>query len=126
MNHNHIKMYQDVGNYSHILGASPYQQIEILFEKALKDIRLAIKGMQENKPNIKGIGIVSADNIVCYLRECLNLEQGGELALKLDKIYAHLTQELFFANAENNPQKLEACLLILTNLKTWWEKVDAK
>ena len=118
-----VKMYQDVGLYSEVLGASNYKQIELLIAKAKSCLRAAAGAIENQDVVSKCKSLSRANDIVCYLRDCLNLDVEGDIAHRLDGIYAHLEKQILLANLENNVEKLRECDAIIVNIQTWWEKV---
>lgn len=122
---NVLDIYNDIGSYSEALGASGHRQIQLLLEKLLTDIKQGMAAMKNNDISKKCKCISSANNIVSYLRDCLNFEADPNLATKLDKIYGHLEDQLFIANAKNLDSALNDCLTIATNIKNWWDHVPA-
>lgn len=120
---NHVKMYQDVGLYSEVLGASNYKQIELLIAKAKSCLHAAADAIENQDNPSKCKHLSRANDIVCYLRDCLSFDVEGDIAHRLDGIYAHLEKQIFWANAENSVEKLRGCEAIIVNIQTWWEKV---
>ncbi len=117
------KVYSEIGAYSEVLGASSHRQIQMLLEKLLSQLNVAIAAIENNQTVEKCKRISSANNIVNYLRDCLNFEDKSSIAQRLDAIYAHLEKQLFFANAGSDPAILRKCIVIVNNVKTWWDNV---
>lgn len=121
---NNLNIYREISKFSEVAGASNYQQIHLLIKKLEEDIHLAIQGIQTNDLTKKTSAFSNAADIVIYLRDCLSMESGGELAEKLYNIYTHLEYELFFSQVENNIEKLKKCQIIVGNIKTWWDNIQ--
>ncbi len=121
---NGLDIYSSIGTFSEVLGASGHRQIQMLFTNLLTRINQANLAIDNNDIIKKCASISAANDIVIYLRECLNFSADKTLATRLDKIYAHLEKQLFTANASNDKPALENCKEVITNLKTWWDKLD--
>ena len=132
-----LKAYQDVGKYSEVLGASSQKQIEMLIVRAKSDIRGAMGAIEHQDVATKCKCISNAHGIVSYLQECLNQnlknDAETELAQRLKAIFSHLETQLLKANIESDMHTvpdpsgslklLQECLVIMSNIQSWWEKV---
>ena len=89
-------MYEDVQNYlqHQVLSASPAQLIDMLYDRACRDLNSAKEFFTD--PNDRNAiceavkFVVHAQRIITELKRCLNLEQGGELADNLDRLYEYM------------------------------------
>ena len=122
---NHLETYSDIGTYSEVLGASPFRQIQLLLEKLASSVNQASIAMNDKNISKKCQCIVNANDIVSYLRDCLDFSTEDSVAPRLDAIYAHLEKQLFIANSANSQAALDECATIITNIKTWWDNVGA-
>ncbi len=121
---NTLNVYNEIGVYSEVLGASSHRQIQMLLEKVVTQLTLAISAIEKNQVPEKCKLISSANNIVLYMQDCLNFKDTSSIALRLDAIYDHLEKQLFIANARNNPVILHQCITIVNNILTWWNNVS--
>lgn len=121
---NGLDIYNSIGAFSEVLGASGHRQIQMLFANLLTRIDQASLAIDNNNIVKKCSSISAANDIVIYLRECLNFSVDKTLATRLDRIYAHLEKQLFAANASNSKPSLDNCREIINNLKTWWDKLN--
>lgn len=120
---NHLETYNDIGTYSEVLGASPFRQIQLLLEKLADSVAQANIALNHKDIVKKCQLIVKANDIVSYLRDCLDFSAADNLAYRLDAIYAHLEKQLFLANSANDLKALAECSIIINNIKTWWDNV---
>lgn len=121
---NGLEIYSNIGAFSEVLGASGHRQIQMLLDKLLVRVHQASLAIDNNDVSKKCTSLSAANDIVVYLRDCLNFSADKALATRLDKIYAHLEKQLFTANASNSKPPLENCSEIINNLKTWWAKLN--
>ena len=120
---NGLEMYNEVGVYSEVLGASSQRQIQMLLERLLTQLSVAMSAIEREEINEKCKQISRANSIVMYLRDCLNPSDKSSIALRLDAIYGHLEAQLFLANARNDAAILQQCITIVSNIKSWWDNV---
>lgn len=116
--------YQQVSLETKVSQASPHQLIVLLFDGALNAIRLASLHIERGNIAGKGAAISKAINIIDNgLKSCLDLEQGGEIAENLDRLYHYMTQQLVLANLHNDRQKLQTCFNLLDNIAESWREI---
>lgn len=120
-----VHVYNNIGVYSEALGANSHRQIQMLLEKVLTQMTIAISAIEQKQIPEKCKRISSANTIIVYLRECLNLEVKSPIAAKLDAIYTHLEKQLFYANLNSSIDHINECITIVKNIKTWWDNVAA-
>ncbi|PKN09017.1 MAG: flagellar export chaperone FliS [Deltaproteobacteria bacterium HGW-Deltaproteobacteria-8] len=89
----------------------------LLYDTAIKHIKLAKDKMAERDFAAKGILISKAIEIVSELHESLNKEKGGEVAKNLSKVYFLCNTRLLQANIEMNPARLDEVVGILSGLR---------
>lgn len=133
-----LDMYEDVGKYSEVLGASSQKQLELILAKAKLNIQNAIKALEHQDIQRKCEFIGKAYAIIEYLQSCVRIDIEGEvesgLAQRLNATFMYLQQQLFKANTDSDIKKLkegdhssikmlEECAQIISNLHAWWEKV---
>ena len=117
--------YRQVGVASLVDGASPHRLIQMLMEGGLTRLAQARGAMERNQTALKGELVSKAIAIVGGLRQALNLEQGGELAVNLDNLYAYMTTRLMEANLKNDPAILEEVADLLREVKSGWDAIAA-
>ena len=116
--------YKQVNLETSVSQASPHQLIVLLFDGALNAIRLADLYIQKGDIAGKGKAISKAINIIDNgLKSCLNLEQGGEIAENLDRLYYYISQQLVLANLHNDREKLQTCFDLLDNIAQAWREI---
>lgn len=89
----------------------------LLYDTAIKHIKLAKDKIAERDFAAKGILISKAIEIVSELHESLNKEKGGEVAKNLSKVYFLCNTRLLQANIELNPNRLDEVVGILSGLR---------
>ena len=120
-----MRQYQSVNTQAQAIEADPHRLIQMLFEGGLTRLAQARGAMERNQTALKGELVSKAIAIVGGLRQALNLEQGGELAVNLDNLYAYMTTRLMEANLKNDPAILEEVADLLREVKSGWDAIAA-
>lgn len=117
---NYIDTYKDISISSEVMGASPENQISLLFEKLHQNILISIQAINTKNTALKCKRLANANDIVLYFIDCLDFNADPQMAETLNGIYHHLQKLLFWANAKNDLEKLNEAKTISQNLYTWW------
>jgi len=104
--------------------ADPGRLVELLFERAVRDLRNANELWPELRTSPTAIHlVVHAQCILLELQKSLNLEQGGELALHLARLYQFIQGELASATETRNEEsmrKINVVIELLSSLGDAW------
>ncbi|APW40477.1 flagellar export chaperone FliS [Rhodoferax koreense] len=113
--------YKRVGVETSIDGASPHQLICLLFDALLLSLAKARGALERNDMELKGKEISRAVRILEEgLKDGLNKEQGGELAVNLLGVYNYSISRLTMANVKNDAALIgEVSELIKTVFEAW-------
>lgn len=109
-----------------VVTSSGVQLIVLLYDAAIQSMELARREIQAKNVREKARHIGRAMAIVGELNSVLDLEQGGEIARSLRRLYDYMLMELVEANARNNEQRLDAPLRCLETLREAWREVAAQ
>lgn len=121
MNAYNVNQYQQ----NHISTASPEQILLMLYDGAIRFTKMAIAGIEENRPEAKHHGISKALAIISEFSNSLNHEIGGKIAEDLDALYCFMIRELSSANVNDDVEKLRVVQNLLMDLReTWGEAVE--
>ena len=120
-----MRQYQSVNTQAQAIEADPHRLIQMLMEGGLTRLAQARGAMERNQTALKGELVGKAIAIIGGLRQGLNVEQGGELAVNLDNLYAYMTTRLMEANLKNDPAILEEVADLLREVKTGWDAIAA-
>jgi flagellar protein FliS len=108
-----------------ILTASPEQILIMLYDGAIRFVRQAIEGIENDKPSRKLEGISRAMAIVAELSNTLDREVGGEMAENLDSLYHFMIREMTEARKDNSVPRLKVVDDLLSDLReTWMEAIE--
>lgn len=118
-----LKSYAKVHYRANVEIASPHRLIDMLYEGAIERIVQAKGAMEFGNIELKGGKINSAVSIVGGLRESLNSDAGGDLAMNLDGLYVYIQGLLSAAHIKNDPSKLDEAVTLLTDLRSAWKQI---
>lgn len=105
-----------------IQSASREKLLLMMYEGAIKFVKLGIAASEQKKIADRGVNIGRAYDIILELNNTLDHKVGGEVAKNLEQLYMYLTDQLTQANITGDPQYLRNCLKILETLYDGWVK----
>lgn len=117
---NGVSLYQD----SAIATQSKGRLIVLLYDGAIKFLKLAIIELENNNYEAKGRYIARAIDIVNELNAILNLEEGGEIAQNLRRIYTFVNTRLLQANLKKDTQAIRDIISIFEELNQSWKAIS--
>ncbi len=119
-----ISAYQRIGVETSVEAADPYKLILMLFEGAQEALNRAKMHMQLNEIAEKGQMISKAIMIIVHgLKASLDMNAGGDLAIKLQALYDYMTHQLLVANIQNNVEKITEVNKLLSELHSAWKEI---
>lgn len=112
-----------------IESSTPVQLVILLYDGAIEMINRASKVVEEKPENwIEQYHnhLVAAQNIITELTVSLNIENGGELANNLYRLYEYINHQLVNANVEKDTKHLAEVKGLLQTLKEGWTSMSEK
>jgi flagellar protein FliS len=107
--------------------ASPGQLIAMLYDGALRFLGSALIAFQSRDPLEFNQGIHNnvrrAQAILHELNACLNMEDGGDLALALRRLYLYFDMRLNESNLNKRPEGVREVIERLTVLRDAWAQM---
>ena len=97
--------------------------IVLLYDGAIKFLKLAIKEMESGNQEAKGQYINRATDIITELNAILDMEQGGEIAANLRKLYTFMNGRLTQANIKQDPNMVRDVIKLLEELNEGWRVI---
>ena len=121
---NAISAYQRVGVETGVESADPHKLILMLFEGAQEALAKAKMHMHHNEIAEKGQMISKAIMIIDHgLKASLDMNAGGDLAIKLQALYDYMTHRLLVANIQNNLEIVDEVNRLLSELYDAWKNI---
>ncbi len=98
-----ISVTQIKASPTHVDEITPYQVITMLLDGALERVDQAISRLDEGDVDEAAILVQKTIGIVGGLRDSLNFENGGEIAVNLDILYEYIVDKLDSINSNAAP-----------------------
>lgn len=115
-----LETYQEVA----IMTQSRGRLIVMLYEGAIKFLKLAINKLNADDMTEKGVYINKAMDIINELNLVLDMEAGGEVAVNLRKLYMFMARHLNDANIKKDPQMIDEVIKLLEELNQGWKAIS--
>ena len=116
---NGIHEYQDTATTTQSRG----RLVVMLYEGAVKFLKLAIKEAEARNYEARGKYIGKAQDIITELNAVLDMEAGGEIAGNLRKLYFFMNDRLSKANSKNDPDMIREVISLLEELNQGWKAI---
>lgn len=97
--------------------------IVMLYEGAIKFMKLAIEELEAENYEEKGRYINKARDIINELNVVLDMEAGGEIAKNLRKLYSFMNTRLSEANTKRDPQMIREVIILMEELNQSWKAI---
>ena len=114
-----ISAYQE----SAVTTQSKGRLIVLLYDGAIKFMKLAIKELEANNYEAKGQYINKAQDIINELNAVLDLNAGGEIATNLRKLYCFMNSRLSEANIKRDPKMIREVIELMEELNQSWKAI---
>ena len=101
-----------------ILTAGPGELILMLYDAAIRQIRLARAAMGEHQPAQAGAALIKAQETIDALIDGLNLEY--DIAEPLLRLYDFINHELMLANVGKDDTRAASAESLLRDLRETW------
>lgn len=105
-----------------IQSASREKLLLMMYEAAIKHVKLALIAVEQKQIAERGTNIGRAYDIILELNNTLDHKVGGEISKNLEQLYMYLTDQLTQANISGDVQPLKSALKILETLYEGWLK----
>jgi flagellar protein FliS len=97
--------------------------IVLLYDGAIKFMKLAIKELEAQNYEAKGRYISRAQDIINELNAILDVDAGGEIAANLRKLYCFMNRRLAEANTQRDPQMIREVVTLMEELNQSWKAI---
>jgi flagellar secretion chaperone FliS len=105
-----------------IQSASREKLLLMMYEGAIKFMKLAIQAAEDKRIADRGMNIGRAYDIILELNNTLDHNVGGDISKSLEQLYMYVTDQLTQANMTGDPQPLRDALRIVETLYDGWAK----
>ena len=109
---------------SAVLSAQPEQLIVMLYDGARRFLGQAAIAMGDGQVELAHRKLRRTEDILLHLREVLDMEQGGEIAIRLQSIYLFCQSYLLKARVDRDPAKIDRVSAMLGELRDAWATIE--
>ena len=114
-----VRQYQNV----QVMTADGVRLIIMLYDGVLRFNSLASAAIAGKDVSGRNHYINRSTAIVCELLTALDMERGGDIALKLSSLYDFCVRQLNSANAGNDGAALESVNRVISELRGGWAAI---
>jgi len=97
--------------------------IVMLYDGAIKFLKLAVRELEAENYAAKGQHISRAQDILNELNAVLDVDAGGEVASNLRRLYLFMNRRLSEANAKRDPQMIREIITLMEELNQSWRAI---
>lgn len=98
----------------------------MLYAGAIERLIQGKAAMEQGNIAMKCERLSKALDIIMSLRDCLSMEDGGDVANNLDSLYDYMIRQVSTANAENQPELIDEVITMLREIKSAWDQIPSE
>ena len=106
-----------------VRSSSPLELVVMLYDGALRSSAVAIEAMERRDIPTRRNAITRTLAIVSELQSTLDMEQGGQIAEDLDRLYTWITDSLVRATVEQNAAPIHEARRVLEIMRDGWYQI---
>ncbi len=118
-----LAQYGQIKNDAQTSYASPHQLMLMLFDGAIEAMSMTVGAIQNKNFELRSKQNTRSITIINGMRDCLDMEAGGDLANNLYSLYQYMAQELFKASFKNDADTIQNIQTMLKDIRESWEKI---
>jgi flagellar protein FliS len=99
---------------------TPLELVVMLYDGALKFLHQTREAIERGDISARRDASSRAITIISELQSTLNMEQGGEIAQRLDELYGYVNGRILQAAAENAVGPIDDATRVLATLRESW------
>lgn len=115
---------QDAYRETAVGGSDGVRVVSLMFDGAVNFIRVARRRMESGDVAGKGTFLGKATSVVGELSASLNMQEGGEIARNLRRLYDFVLDRLLAANLRNDGKALAEAESVLCVLRDAWKDME--
>lgn len=103
--------------------ADPHKLVELMLEGAIQRLRTAEACVASGDISRKAKAASEAGAIVDSLSGCLDFEQGGDIAQRLEALYDYASRKIATANMSNDAEGFGEVATLLSDVFSAWKQI---
>lgn len=107
-----------------IRGASQIRLVMVMYEMILDDMQRALEAIRSNDIEKRTGEVKHALCVIEQLQGTLNMTDGGEAAINMDRLYSITRGKLLEASIKNSAPILQEQVKLFTELRGAWQQVE--
>lgn len=111
---------------SEVTRARPTRVVVMLYDEAIASLEAAIEAMKQNAIEERCNRVNVVTEIVGMLHMSLDMENGGEIAENLGRLYRFILAQLIRINIHSNAEGAAKIVELLIPLREAWDEVDQR
>lgn len=121
---NPVAAYRNTAVETRVHEADPHTLITLMLEGAIQRLRTAEACIVSGDTTRKAKAASEAGAIVDSLSGCLDLQQGGEIAARLEALYDYASRRIVGANAANDASAFGEVANLLEDVYGAWKQIQ--
>ncbi|MEW5976508.1 MAG: flagellar export chaperone FliS [Acidobacteriota bacterium] len=121
-----LSTYSNTYQQIEVVTASQLQLVVMLYEGAIRFLGTAQEAIRTRDLIGKNAGTDRALAIIGELQSTLKIEEGGEIAATLDKLYSYMNERILEASAKLDVTPLDEVIKLLRILLSAWNEIAGK
>lgn len=122
--HDPFSAYKQTTLDARAAAATPHEMVRMLLDGLLEEMERTRGFMERRNFEDKGKSVNKCLNIVHGLDSMLDLENGGEVATSLNRLYDYCSRQLVTASVENSCEKLDPITKVIRNVREGWANLN--
>jgi len=106
-----------------VMAASRNKLVLMLYDGAIKNLKLAEIAIRENKIENTNNYLKKAQDIIAEFMATLDFEQGGDIAASLYQLYEYMFHKLIRANIDKDSQAVVEVRGYMEELRETWAQI---
>jgi flagellar protein FliS len=104
---------------------SPVELVAMLYDGLMRFLTQARDGLATGDLRAKRAGISGALGVLTELQNTLDMEKGGDMAVRLQALYAYISSRVIESNVNRNVAGIEEALKLVAPLREAWTDIAA-
>jgi len=101
----------------------PHELVKLLFVGLTDRIAMARAALERGDREARAIAVTKSQKILFGLRDSLDFEAGGELALNLDSLYEYCHRRLVRAHAREDDEIFGEVMDLMVSIREAWKVI---
>ena len=102
---------------------SPLELVVMLYDGALSSLSEAAAAAARGDVAARAAGVSKSLTIIGALQSTLNVQEGGAVAIELDRIYTYASQRLIDVTTKKDYAALTEVHKLLTTIREAWDQI---